>query len=128
VLFALGAIATLAVTPLAAGLALRPAPVCDPGGDARLLVAALGNVRHLVAFAALTVLAAAAFGGRRAAAAIGLMLLLTAGVEVEQAIFADGHCRLRDLLPDAAAIAVGLALAALLSGLWRHLRAAPAGR
>jgi VanZ family protein len=41
---------------------------------------------------------------------VPIVLLLSAVVEVQQAYFARGHCRVRDMLPNMIGIALGIAL------------------
>ena len=119
-LLVLASLAALATTPISAGFALREAAACDLLSGWDLWLTGLGNVRHLVSYSVLTAVAVWAFGMPRALLAAGFVLLVSAGVELEQMLFADGHCRLRDILPNIVAIALGLAIALLVARLLRR--------
>ena len=119
-LFALLSLAALSFTPISAEFAIRPAFACEIGASSQLWIDSILNVRHLVSFTVLTVVAVWAFGTRNAWLAVGVVLLLTGLVEVEQMIFADGHCRLRNMLPNVIAIGIGVTLALLVARLVRQ--------
>jgi hypothetical protein len=108
----LASLAALLATPVGSGWALR-AFSCDLGGSPDW-VATIVNIRHLVSFGGLAALAFLVFREFRAWVPILLLVVITASVELEEAIFASGHCRLRDMLPDLIAIGLGWLVARLL--------------
>jgi hypothetical protein len=116
-------LAALSFTPIAAGFAIRSAFECEISASAQLWIDSIPNIRHLVSFSALTVVAVWAFGTRNVWPAAAVVLLLTGLVEVEQMVFADGHCRLRNMLPNVIAIGIGVTLALLIA---RVVRTRPA--
>jgi O-antigen ligase len=115
--FIIASIAALAVTPIQAGFALREALSCELTPALHEWIPSIANVRHLVAYTILTILAVLSLRGRPLWQPVAIVLALTIGVEIEQAIFADGHCRLRDMLPNVIALAMGAAIGALI-GVW----------
>jgi len=119
-LLVVACLAALATTPISAGFALREVAACHVLSGWDLWLTGLGNVRHLVSYSVLTAIAVWAFGTPRALLAAGLVLVVSTVVEVEQMLFADGHCRLRDMLPNLVAIGLGLALAFLIARLLRR--------
>jgi hypothetical protein len=119
-LLVVACLAALATTPISAGFARREAAACDVLSSWDLWLTGLGNIRHLISYSVLTAIAVWAFGMPRALPAAGLVLLVSAAVELEQMLFADGHCRLRDMLPNIVAIGLGLALALLVARLLRR--------
>jgi hypothetical protein len=63
----------------------------------------LQNYNHIVLFAIFTLMTLAQFrkeGPQRFALTLSAVLLMGVVVEVEQALFGRGHCRVRDLIPD----------------------------
>lgn len=114
-LFVLLSLAALSFTPISAGLAIRPTFNCEILSSWELWLGSLANVRHLVSFSVLTAVAVWAFGSRNVWIAVVVILLLTGLVEVEQMVFADGHCRLRNMLPNLVAIAIGATAALLIA-------------
>jgi hypothetical protein len=117
-LFVVLSCAALAFTPISAGFALRPAFECEVLSRWQLWIDALANVRHLTSFAVLTVVAAWAFRRRGLWLAAATVLAITVVVELEQMVFADGHCRLHNLLPNV--IAIGVAVALVVAHLLRR--------
>jgi hypothetical protein len=110
--FALAAVAALLITPIQAGFALRSFS-CDFGLNAADWIEGVANTRHLIAYAIIAALAVLALPGplwQR----VGVALLISLGVEVEQAIFADGHCRLRDMVPNFIAVIIGAGVGILI--------------
>ena len=85
-------------------------------------LATIVNVRHLVSFGILAAVGFLAFNGRPVWAILLLLFAITAAVELEEAIFASGHCRARDLIPDVLAIGLGCAVALVLRRLLPTLR------
>jgi hypothetical protein len=99
-----GALA-LAATPWRSGFSLRANAVCELRAPLALWVEGVANAQHLLAYGLLVLLGAAAL--RRPLLACLLVFALSAMVELEQSVFAVGHCRLRDMLPNL--LALGLA-------------------
>ena len=107
------AIAALAVTPFEAGLNFRSF-TCDVDLGGRDWVEAILNPRHLTAFAIISALAVFALRGRPLWQPVALAFAISAGVELEQAFFADGHCRVTDLIPNFIAVVMGAAIGLLI--------------
>ena len=81
------------------------------------------NVPHLILFALCFPLARAQYRGPRADAwALLTTVAVGALVEVAQAVAGHGHCRLRDLLPDAAGALLGWAVWLAVRGACRQFR------
>jgi hypothetical protein len=116
-LFALSALAFLQ-TPWRSNFRIRTHPICELRAPLELWLAGASNLQHLLSYGLLALLAAPAFRRRPLLTAASFVLALSAVVELEQALFSVGHCRLRDMLPNL--LAVGLATA--VSGGIRHLR------
>jgi glycopeptide antibiotics resistance protein len=119
-LFAVMAIAALVYTPATIGFVTRPALQCELVSSAELWLFGLTNVRHLVTYSILAAVAVWAFGTHSLWLAAAVALTITAGVELTQAIFADGHCRVRDMLPNTVGVAVGVGFALLVALLVRR--------
>jgi VanZ family protein len=89
-----------------------------------LAVHSLTNYRHIVLFVLFFLMTSAQFrmsqwrGYAWAAAACIAMGLL---VELAQAITGNHHCRLRDLIPDAAGVVLGAGIVFL----WNRMRGRP---
>lgn len=110
---ALVAIAALAITPFQAALTTRTF-TCDLGLDAVDWIEGLANPRHLIAYAIISALAVLALPNLPLWQRVGVALLIALGVELEQSVFADGHCRLRDMLPNFIAVIAGGAAGVLI--------------
>jgi len=110
---ALVVFAALAITPVQSGFTLRPF-TCDLGLDGAEWIEGILNPRHLIAYAVIAALAIFAFRGRPLWQPVGFVLLVSLGVELEQALFADGHCRLRDMVPNFIAVIGGSAVGLLI--------------
>jgi hypothetical protein len=108
-LLILAAIAALAATPLSAGFAVRTF-ICDAGASSDW-VATIFNLRHLISFGVVSVLVFLVFADKPLWVPIALLLALTATVEIEEAIFVSGHCRVRDMIPGVIAIGLGWTVA-----------------
>ena len=119
-LFVVAAVAALAATPISSGWVTRPF-ACDVGPSFDW-PATIVNVRHLASFGVLAAVGFLAFNSRPVWAIILLLFAITAAVELEEAIFASGHCRARDLIPNVLAIGLGWAVALLLRRLLPALR------
>jgi hypothetical protein len=105
IVLVLASIAALLATPIESGWALRSF-ACDFGGSPDWLATIL-NVRHLISFGVLAAVAFLVLKGRPAWIPVLVLIAITAGVELEEAIFGSGHCRVRDMLPDLIAIGLG---------------------
>jgi VanZ family protein len=108
--------------PAREGLAVAWAG-CDLDLSATLLATAALNVPHLFLFGVLTAIALRVRrpGGRPLPVTAIVLLVVAFGalLELEQGLFATGHCRARDLLPDALGLVVVLGGHALVQ---RHRR------
>ena len=85
---------------------------CELLVGSELALFSFGNTPHIVLFALCFPLARAQFAGtdRRAdVAAFATTLAVGALLELAQGVTGSGHCRLRDLLPDAAGALLGWA-------------------
>jgi glycopeptide antibiotics resistance protein len=120
ILFGLLSLAALLAAPVAAGGSLRPF-ACDLGSSPDWL-ATIVNIRHLVSFGVLATLGFLALRGQPLWLPIAVLVGVTGGVEVTQAIFDSGHCRLRDLIPNLIAIGIGWAVAQVVRRLWSPQR------
>ena len=111
--------------PLRAGwpdLPLAPRP-CEGVVSVGLALHSFRNVPHLVLFALLFFLGRRQFTGARAGAfAVGTAIAFGATLELAQGLSGSGHCRLRDLLPDAAGALAGWGLWAAGRAGYRRLR------
>ena len=103
--FSFAALGVLLATPIVAGFQLRDLS-CDFGASPDW-AATLLNWKHLIAYGALAILGFAALRDRPMWQVAILLCVVMGGAEITQAIFDDGHCRLRDMLPNL--IAVGVA-------------------
>ncbi|HEX8558156.1 MAG TPA: VanZ family protein [Pyrinomonadaceae bacterium] len=108
--------------PAKVGFSLNPRP-CQLAFDLPLAVHSMTNYAHVVLLAIFFVMTKAQFRSSNrpafawsAAAALGMGAL----VEVAQGVTGEGHCRLRDLIPDSAGILVGAGVVLLLQRMgWR---------
>jgi hypothetical protein len=101
--------------PVRVAFRLRPR-ACDLGLDVPLALISLRNYPHIMLFGIFYLMTTVHTRGYRAGVrvpiAAGAVLAMGACVELAQGLTGAGHCRLRDLLPDAA----GALLGALLWG------------
>lgn len=107
--------------PARAGFRFAPG-ACETAISFGLALHSLTNYRHLVLFAVFAVMTLAQFGADDRWRFVKLALIalgMTIAVEGEQALLGVGHCRVRDLVPNAAGSLIG---ACLFEGL-RALRA-----
>lgn len=107
--FILLSLAVLAATPIAAGFSLRDF-ACDFGPSPDWATTIL-NFRHIASYGILAAVAFLAFADRPLWVPIVVTLAVTAGAELTQAVFASGHCRLRDMIPNVLAVGAGWLLA-----------------
>jgi len=103
--------------PARVGFHFRPQP-CEFALDIPLVVFSLRNVGHIWRFAIFFLMSSAQVRSwrLRSQLLIGLGAVVAMGIYVERAegLTGEGHCRLRDLVPDLA----GAALGAVLLILW----------
>ncbi|HEY0593207.1 MAG TPA: VanZ family protein [Thermoanaerobaculia bacterium] len=122
-------VAGLAYFPAKAGWALRPVE-CEWTFDAALAVHSFSNVPHIILFAMFFPLTYAQLRGIRHALAWSAVACITMGflVEIAQGISGVHHCRMRDLIPDATGILIGLLLVLAGRGAiaaWRSRKPVP---
>ena len=109
--------------PASVGFRLNPQP-CELIPNLALAVYSLGNYKHIVLFVLFFLMTSAQFrmshwsGYAWAAMACLAMGIL---VEVAEGISGIHHCRLRDLIPDAAGIVLGAGIVFL----WHRVRGRP---
>lgn len=106
--------------PLSVGFRLDPQP-CEVAFSIPLTIHSLTNYAHIVLFLFFFLMTSAQFrmthwSGYAWAALVGVTMGML--VELAQGITGRGHCRMRDLIPDAA----GMALGAGIVYLWNRLR------
>lgn len=107
--FILLSLAVMAATPIAAGFSMRDF-TCDLGPSPDWAATIL-NFRHVVSYGILAAIAFLAFADRPVWVPIVVTLMVTAGAELTEAVFASGHCRLRDMIPNVLAVGAGWLLA-----------------
>jgi hypothetical protein len=100
---------TLSATPLRSGFHLRAGLVCEIGAPSEQWVAGILNWGHFISYGVLVVVGSLAPRERPLARTGALVFALSAAVELEQAVFTVGHCRVRDLLPNLLAIVLAAA-------------------
>lgn len=109
--------------PASVGFRLNPQP-CELVPDIQLAIYSLTNYAHIVLFVLFFLMTSAQFrmsqwsGYAWAAVACIAMGIL---VEVAEGISGIHHCRLRDLIPDAAAVVLGAGIVLL----WNRMRGRP---
>jgi VanZ family protein len=109
--------------PVSVGFRLNPRP-CEVVVNMPLAIHSLTNYRHIVLFVLFFFMTSAQFrmsqwrGYVWAAVACIVMGLL---VEIAQGISGHHHCRLRDLIPDAAGVLIGAGIVFL----WNRMRGRP---
>ena len=109
--------------PASVGFRLNPHP-CELVPNIPLAIYSLTNYAHIVLFVLFFLMTSAQFrmshwlGFAWAALASVTMGIL---VELAEGISGNGHCRLRDLIPDA----VGIVLGAGIVFLWNRIRRRP---
>ena len=117
------AFVVLGVLWMPARAAFRFAPEgCETAMSVALALHSLTNYKHIVLFAIFAIMTLAQFDPRdrwRFAKLALIALGMTIVVEGEQALLGVGHCRVRDLVPNAAGSAIG---ACLIEGI-RWIRA-----
>lgn len=101
---------SLAVTPFESKFR-RADKTCEVSPQLDMLLPSLLNLRHILAFSVLAALASLSFRRRPALTAWLLIVVLSASIEIEQLYFTNGHCRVRDLLPNVVAATLGVGIA-----------------
>jgi VanZ family protein len=109
--------------PASVGFRLNPQP-CELIPNIPLVVYSLRNYQHIVLFVLFFLMTSAQFRmsqwsgyGWAAVACIAMGLL----VEVAEGISGTHHCRLRDMIPDAAGVVIGAGIVLL----WNAVRRRP---
>jgi hypothetical protein len=109
--------------PASVGFRLDPRP-CELVPNLALAIYSLGNYSHIILFVWFFLITSAQFrmsqwsGYAWAAVACIAMGIL---VEIAEGISGVGHCRLRDLIPDAAGLVIGAGIVFL----WNRVRGRP---
>jgi len=108
--------------PIKAGFRLNPQP-CECTFDVALAVHSFSNYAHIVLFALCFVLTSAQFQMSSWSGCLWTTLvtiLIGALVEIAEGLTGQGHCRVRDLIPDATGALVGSIVVLLLRRIgWR---------
>jgi VanZ family protein len=108
-------VVSLLYFPAHVGFRLHP-QACELAPSLQLAIFSLQNTPHILIFGAFYVLSWIQFrrAGRAAFAWAGLAtLVMGALVEIAEGVSGQGHCRLRDLVPDAAGALLAFLLIAL---------------
>jgi VanZ like protein len=109
--------------PMKVDFRLDPHP-CELTFGIALAVHSLTNYAHIVLFALFFVMTSAQFhmsSWRAFAWAALVALAMGALVEIAQGITGQGHCRLRDLIPDTVGALIGAGIVLLLNKIgWRQ--------
>jgi hypothetical protein len=109
--------------PASVGFRLNPQP-CEPVPNIPLAIHSLTNYAHIVLFVLFFLMTSAQFRmSRWSGFAWAALASVTMGllVELAEGISGKGHCRLRDLIPDAAGIVIGAGIVYL----WSRIRRRP---
>jgi hypothetical protein len=106
----LSTLIALGYTPFNSGGSLRDVVACELSAPFSAWWTGISNVRHIIAYGVLCVLATACFVKHRLAKAVGGVLVISMLVESEQAFFTHGHCRVRDMLPNLLAVCIAVLL------------------
>jgi hypothetical protein len=112
----------LSYTPLRSAGTSRGATVCEFSAPLSVWCMGVYNVRHIGSYSLLCLVATGCFSKHRLLKAALLTLAISVVVEIEQALLNDGHCRVRDMLPNV--LAVSLAALVWLTA-HRHRRPQP---
>ena len=122
--YAVCVVLSLLYFPASVGFRLNPQP-CELTFGLALAVHSLTNYPHIVLFALFYFLTTPLFrvsDWRAFAWAGAATIVMGALVEIEEGVTGKGHCRLRDLIPDAAGALIGAALVLLWNSVRRRLR------
>lgn len=110
---------------------------CEGTVGGELALHSFRNTPHVLLFALCFLLARAQFPPARSIgdasrwagpAAFAVTMAVGALVEVAEGLTGAGHCRLRDLLPDAAGALLGWVAFAALSAVWTRVRGHPVAK
>lgn len=98
-------------------------PPCEMPLTFELALVSLLNYKHIFLFAMFFLMTRVQLGGRPHAVLIAAAATLAIGalIEIEQGATGNGHCRVRDLVPDTAGALIGAAIA----GMWRKRGSGP---
>ncbi|HJQ23271.1 MAG TPA: hypothetical protein VKA60_05105 [Blastocatellia bacterium] len=102
--------------PAKVGFHFEPHP-CELRFDLPLAIYSLTNYPHIVLFALFFVMTSAQLrmsSGAAFAWAMAATIVMGALVEIAEGVTGQGHCRLRDLIPDAAGGLIGAVIVWLL--------------
>ncbi len=114
------AIGVLFMPVKAAFEGFSPTP-CEMMPSVSLMLRSFQNYSHIVMFTIFTLMTRTQFprsDERRLLKVAAIVLVMGAIVELEQGLTGRGHCRLRDLIPDATGFCVG----ALMAAGWDRVR------
>ena len=109
--------------PVSAGFRLNPQP-CELMPSFALAVFSLTNYAHVVLFVLFFLMTSAQFRlSQWSGYAWAVVACIAMGflVEVAEGVSGIGHCRMRDLIPDAAGILIGVGIVLL----WNKIRRRP---
>jgi hypothetical protein len=109
--------------PASVGFRLNPQP-CESVPNLTMAIYSLTNYAHIVLFVLFFLMTSAQFRmSRWSGFAWAALASVTMGllVELAEGISGKGHCRLRDLIPDAAGIVLGAGIVFL----WNRIRRRP---
>ncbi|HJQ69858.1 MAG TPA: VanZ family protein [Blastocatellia bacterium] len=116
-------LAGLLYFPVSVGFKFTPRP-CELAPGFQLAIHSLTNYAHIVMFAIFFVITSAQLRMSKwtgyAWAALAT-IVMGALVEVSQGVTGNGHCRLRDLIPDT----VGILIGSVVVLLWNRIRKSP---
>jgi len=111
--------------PISVGFRLKPRP-CELAPNVPLAIYSLTNYAHIVLFVLFFLMTSAQFRmSHWSKFAWAALASVTMGILVELAegISGNGHCRLRDLIPDAAGIVLGSGIVYLWNRKYRRPQA-----
>jgi len=103
---ALLATVALSYTPLRSAGRLRGTAVCELSAPLSVWCMGIYNVRHIISYSLLCLAATTCFSKHTLLKAVLLTLAISVVVEMEQAFLNDGHCRVRDMLPNLFAVSL----------------------
>lgn len=104
---------------------------CETAMSLPLAVHSMTNYKHILLFAMFAIMTLAQFEPEdrwRFLKLAGIALAMTVLVEGEQALLGVGHCRVRDVIPNAAGTVAGVCLMEAGRVLWRFRRRTAAER
>jgi hypothetical protein len=105
-------------TPFDSNFRMADKP-CELWTSTEMVQRSVLNARHLVSYGILFLLGALSFRRHSLLKSASLVLVLSAGVELEQSYFVSGHCRARDLLPNLIGVAVAAFIYLGVAAIWR---------